>query len=435
MRFRVQQNDRIVGSSIPTFASPGDDSSLEPYIHQARDTLFEEELFYELHREARALLRHGVETRENQISFSANDSQRIIIDLVGVDEATSDMESESQSSANELAGCVATSTRILLTHAHRKNRRRRTQPPPPLSARKRPTLEYPILRPSFSYLQHRFYFQWLTAFLNGITGALKTAGLECTYSTHPMTSINHSLSLANNSASVPPAESFVDGFIIPQTSVVSGRFLSPACGYKIIMHTDLNPTGLGTGFEVTTNLSSFPPQQKPFRFGSRDDVRELLLYLFTLDLAHTIPSLGGTKPILQPSAELVDYSEFGLGPEEPDPDEDEPKPTPPAASGSQAPIWKPTFPQRGELATFSSENIRTRKVRVEFNEDALHLHCFRLQSEQEQSLDAVSSLLENEDDNGGRVARKDYVWRSVPDQEDTKIPLKEALEAMEAEIQ
>lgn len=426
VRIRVQENNRTVGLSVPVNATAHDSNPLETHIHQARDTLFEEELFYELNREARILLRHGVQTRRNQILFSVNDTQQILIDLVGADEAVFDSDlAPGSSSANELSGAISSSLRILLTHAHRKNYRRRTQIPPALTAKKRPTPEYLILRPMINYLQHRSHFQWLTSFIDGITNVLKSAGLECTYSAAPLSSMKRPIPQAAQNANIPLVETLVDKFLWPQESYITGTFLSPACGYTIRIKTDLSPSAPGIEFEVSTNLTCFPRQKTPLRFGGRDDIREFLVYLFTLDVVHAIPSLGGTKP--NPALNLPDkpdqqqMPEFDMCDSEEDP---VPKSTEP-----NVPIWELTFPERGELTAFSATGQRTKKLRIEIDSEKLLVRCFRL----EPTEDGKEFDPSEDDDKKKKVSKKDYTWRPEPGPDDSRETLEEALRTMEAQ--
>jgi hypothetical protein len=127
----------------------------------ARDTLYEEELFYELVREARMLGPYGVTTRQNLIRFPVSEEQEVMLDLVDADQE----DEATDESHDVLANSIGHSIRILLTFAHRQNLYRRTQPPPPISQRRRHTPEYLLLRPVLVYLQHNSHVRWFESFL------------------------------------------------------------------------------------------------------------------------------------------------------------------------------------------------------------------------------------------------------------------------------
>ncbi|KAK2733584.1 RNA polymerase II mediator complex subunit [Myotisia sp. PD_48] len=370
VRVRVKESDKTIGLSQPVWVNKGDNSIKEAYIHKARDSLFEEELFYELYREARALLRHGVETRHRQIQFTVNYSRHVIVDLVDADEAASMSDpdiSARESSADELAEGIGLSIRILLSHSHRRNHRRRTQVPPPLTVKKRPPLESQFLRPSLTYLQHTENVQWLTSFLENITSILFSAGLTCTFSSHSLESTNTPRD-ANRRDKDVLVEAFVHQFLAPRETLIAGHFLTPNCGYKILVRTDMSPSAFGTEFEVRTNLSSFPQQQTAHRFGVREDISEFLVHLFTLDLVHAIPSLGGTRvgSIPRPKLALLDGS-YGSDDPERDVDATSSLPT------TVVPIWEPVFPQCGELASYATSGKCASKLYIDLSEDTLIL--------------------------------------------------------------
>jgi hypothetical protein len=72
----------------PEMPKPEESASIENLILQARNSVYEEELFYELSREARQLANQGVRTIEDTIVLSLGDTTQILIDLILVDEAT-----------------------------------------------------------------------------------------------------------------------------------------------------------------------------------------------------------------------------------------------------------------------------------------------------------------------------------------------------------
>jgi hypothetical protein len=378
---------------MPVLTSIAD--AVEGQIRQARDTLFEEELFYELNREARVALKHGVEIRRNLVQFPADDDRDVLIDLVGEeDEDTENGQSESSPAGSEddgLAYFVAQSFRMLLSHAHRKNLHRRSQIPPPITQKKRPTPEYVLFRPSFCYLQHRSHFLWLADLVASISKTLHSAGFKCSPNTFPLTSVRF-----------PPAddasvESFVDSLINPLESYITMRLCSPSYGFRVRIFTNMHPTGVGTTFELTTNLPSLAHAMKPPpKFGVREQVEEFILHLYTLDLVHYVSTLSkrvyqsgppATTTADPPAAATQADDDW----EDIDDDEDKeagdpiglltgilPLPLPMSAKSAglkDMPLlpWEPAFPERGELAAFSPLKNRSRKLLLELDRAQLVL--------------------------------------------------------------
>ncbi|EEP77945.1 predicted protein [Uncinocarpus reesii 1704] len=376
VRIRIREGDRTVAVSVP--AAPRKDESLACQIREARDSLFEEELFYELNREARVLLQHGVEIRRNSIKFHADDTKQVHIDLVGFDEEPPDIETDSDPFDSILAHSIAMSFRILLCYAHRENYRRRTSLPPPLTPNKRPNPEYKILRPVLSYLQHRSHYRWFTSLFENITSTLQSAGLKCNYTVYPLLKPSRS----HSEQTQPPIvlsylEKFIGTLTNPMESFLRCTLVSQTSVVKMRIRTNVNPNGLGSEFDLVSNLCHFPAQQSPFRFGLREDARKLILYLFTLDLVHLVPPLGKpadttsslnipiaglAKPRYLAEEEGLEDGEFVRSPTQ-KPDKTCLLP------------WQPTFPQNGELTAYSPAHRRTKKLRIQLEDGQLHLQC------------------------------------------------------------
>ncbi|PGH31893.1 hypothetical protein GX50_05328 [[Emmonsia] crescens] len=380
LRVRVQHDDQIIGVSklIPLELAAGEDA-IESRIRLARDALYEEELFHEINREARTLLQHGIESKQNLIQFQANDNQQILIDLVGLDEGISDSDQQGHEE-DALAETVAQSLRLLLSHAHRQKYRRRTQIPPPVTAKRRPNPEYSLLQPTVSYLQHKSAIRWLRSFLDTITRTLQLAGLKCKYDIAPLISVKLPLSPKTTAPAPAPSsepdsppfvERLVDSFLTPLESIVTGTFLSPTSSFKIRIITTINPNALGTEFEIATNISSGPrTRTSSSRFGLRDDLQQLLLYLFTTDLVYLIPHLARDTDI-QSSPPPVTSGQK----QEQEPTEETGFNTPTPSHPSHLTPWTPTSPENGELTAFSPAQRRSKKLTIDLRPDRLAIQC------------------------------------------------------------
>ncbi|KAL4952294.1 subunit 17 of mediator complex-domain-containing protein [Aspergillus filifer] len=310
VRVRVKYGDRIVGCS-KVCRPPQDAESIESRILQARDTVFEEELFYEVMREARVMGNQGVTTRQNLVKVPVSEEQEILLDLVDWDE---DHSPEAASSTEEdvLADAISHSIRILLTYAHRQNLRRRTQPPPPLAPKRRPTPEYHILRPIMAYLQHKSHLKWLESFMGDLRRVLESAGIKSDIRTTPFSSIG--TPQPNNL--VTKVEALTRVFLAPLESTFSGSFITPESSFKIRIRTNPVAPPFGTVYDISFNLPQFPDVRPPSAVGLQDEVAQIITHFFMLDIATSISkqSTGGISwEIAFPHhGELVSTNQSGL---------------------------------------------------------------------------------------------------------------------------
>ncbi|EQL30571.1 hypothetical protein BDFG_06965 [Blastomyces dermatitidis ATCC 26199] len=381
LRVRVQQHDQIVGCSklISLELAPGDDT-IEHRIRLARDVLYEEELFHELNREARTLLQHGIQSKENLIQFRASDNQQILIDMVGLDAYNISDLNQQEHAEDALAEAVAQSLRLLLSHAHRKKYRRRARIPPPVTLKRRPNPEYSLIRPIVSYLQHKSALQWLRSFLSTITRTLQLAGLKCKHDVSPLIFVrlppmNKTIPSPSEPDTLPFVERLVDTFLTPLESIVTGTFLSPTSNFKIRIVTNISPNGYGTEFEIATNMTSGSrTKSSSSRFGLRDDLQQLLLHRFTIDLVYLIPTLAwdtGTESSPPPisSQQKQEQGQAQVQTEQTHFN------TPVQPRASHPTPWTPTSPENGELVASSPTQRRSKKLNIDLRPERLTIQC------------------------------------------------------------
>lgn len=287
VRVRVKANDRVTGCSKSTKSTVNGEESIESRILQARDTVFEEELFHELVREARIMGGQGVTTRQNLIRFTVSEEQEIMLDLADTDLGLSleDTDMDNSHEDDTLADAIAHSIRILLSYAHRQNLHRRTQPPPPLSKKRRHTPEYQLLRPILAYLQHRSHVRWLESFAKDMYGVLKSAGVSCDYAANSFSSVN-----LQRKNSLPKVEALVQGFLVPLESTVSGSLVTPQSSFRVRIRTSLISPPFGTNYDIFMNMPQHPGIQPPPRVGLRDEAAAILTHFMMLDVVSAVSS-------------------------------------------------------------------------------------------------------------------------------------------------
>lgn len=291
IRVRVKMYEKATGTSNPAKFASSDDQSIEGRILQARDTLYEEELFYELVREARILGPYGVTTRQNLIRFPVSEEQEVMLDLVDADQ-----EDEATDESHEhdvLADSIGHSIRILLTFAHRQNLYRRTQPPPPLSQRRRHTPEYLLLRPVLVYLQHNSHVRWFEAFLKDMYQVLKSAGVNCDYTATPFASVD-----LQHKTRFPKVEALIRAFFAPLESTFSGTLVTPKSSFKARIRTNFLGHPFGTNHEIFMNMPHHSDIQAPARMGLGHEAAAVLTHFIMLDVVSAIslyrPQAGST---------------------------------------------------------------------------------------------------------------------------------------------
>ncbi|KAE8395074.1 RNA polymerase II mediator complex component SRB4 [Aspergillus alliaceus] len=345
VRVRVKSHGRVTGCSKSQPVSD-EAESIESRILQARDTLYEEELFHELVREARILGSQGVTTRQNLVQFPVSEEQDVLLDLVDDDQASlAEDEAVSSNEHDVVADALAHSIRILLAYSHRQNLRRRTQPPPPLNPKRRQTPEYQILRPVMAYLQHSSHVRWVESLLKDLHQVLKTAGYACGFTAIPFSS----LSLKRANSALPKVESLVQEFLLPYESIFSGQLLTPQSSFRVKVRTNVVSPPLGTHYEISVNIPQYPDVRPPNRIGLQEEAAFVIVHFVLLDIVTAITQATNTPMdgIKQEKGRLL--------------------------------TWEATYPHNGELLALSSTGeCKKMKVRLSRSELTVQVYSARV---------------------------------------------------------
>ncbi|KAJ5299035.1 Mediator complex subunit Med17 [Penicillium atrosanguineum] len=349
VRVHVKQGSNVFTSSNPTESTSPDVETIEQRILQARDSVFEEELFHELVREARSMASSGVTTRENLIRIPASDEMEIQLELVDSNDDSLQSDQNSPQRDSLLADGLAHSIRLLLAFAHRQNMHRRTQMPPPLTSKKRHTPEYHLLRPALAYLQHLSSVKWLESYFSDIFGVLRSSGLEPAEYISDTFSTWKQISL---SPVAPRVEALVEKFLRPIQSVFRGQLLTPNGSFAVTIQTNLSGPPFGTFFDVSFDLPTVSDLKSPGRLGMRDEVESAITHLLLLDVVSNIAS----KELPAKKAES-------------------PEPT-----GSRKCKWDAVYPHLGELLLSSENPEKHKKMKVSLTRSGLGLSSYVVRS-------------------------------------------------------
>ena len=153
---------------------PADDAPLQDRVLEARNTIFSQELWHEINREARTLLAMSVNFDQSSVTWDFQPGSKLVLTL----EDLSDTESPTQHlSHNWVADSAALCLHILLSSVHRQNYTRRTHPQTLALNRTNPNPIYMILRFLIARVQHITAYMELYTFLEQLMSVLRFSGL------------------------------------------------------------------------------------------------------------------------------------------------------------------------------------------------------------------------------------------------------------------
>lgn len=173
VRATIRKDGRVTGISRLPSLLDADDTTLEGRIQHARDSVYDEELFREMIREARTLTSTGVYMKGPAIGFDALDGKTYTVEfeLVSIDEASAS-ESSILHETDHLAQATLLAARLLLGQEHRLRSNMKKEIPPPLSDRSdHEQRVLSIVRPLMLLCQHYSRLGQVNSYV-GTMGAL-----------------------------------------------------------------------------------------------------------------------------------------------------------------------------------------------------------------------------------------------------------------------
>lgn len=237
-------------SSVPELLR-SEDSTLDELVNQGRDSLFDEELHYELVKEGRQLIAYGVGVASGTITIAVpapevmNVPRMLLIDLV-------DRE-ESIFAQGMLAPAVGQYLKLGLNHIYRQRYRRRTTVPTPLSKKRSAEPQGSTLLQSILCLaQHRQAVLGLQGPLKHLNASMLSAGLDSTYETDGLFAISPQVSSkqrANKRVQKDAVDSLFSNTLGEQSSTCS-LGLPSSQRLLVHVHTDLSGPLYGTKYNI-----------------------------------------------------------------------------------------------------------------------------------------------------------------------------------------
>ncbi|KAF9781057.1 hypothetical protein IL306_014253, partial [Fusarium sp. DS 682] len=155
-----ERDGQVTGrSALP--AETATDAPLEERVLEARNTIFSQELWHELTREARTLAAYNVKPNGSRLicDIDPASKSRVILELVPLDSQAS---SDDSLPDNQIAETMSLALHTLLSYAHRQNELTRTRPIPPHIPRSKGQQTHALLRPIIARLMHLHNVQVVT---------------------------------------------------------------------------------------------------------------------------------------------------------------------------------------------------------------------------------------------------------------------------------
>lgn len=242
LQVKILENGVVVGrSSLPQPIPP--DAPLQDRVKESRETVFAQELWHEINREARNQLDSVVTVAESTATYNLDNTTTISLQLVtlGNDEGiTAQNPGTRDAPANELCTILG----LLLTNAHRANDLKRSEP----SAKKGSLPPYFLLRPLIAYHKYGQSVQQCAESLTALISVLRSAGLASSITMKEAP-------LRPFPGSTTPASTSLATLLLKPPTVQFDLTITPASRLRIL----LRPTLLsGAAYAV----SFLPPLQQ-----------------------------------------------------------------------------------------------------------------------------------------------------------------------------
>lgn len=268
------------------FTAPRTDEAadIKQQLRDCRDALFEEELFYEICREARLITNQGISTRAQTVEVDVCGEYRLLLVSSDEPQAVSSTGSEDDSIAN----FVAIGLRLLLSAAHEQTLLKRSQKAPPMTPKARTTAEYALIRPILTHLRHRAETRAFWNSLQVLLRPFKKANLPADLS------LESSAASAFESLRIEPPTTILSELMKPAKTAFQ-LTLSAGRKVQIGLATFLGPPLVGTRYETSSvdfGFSAFPFA----RHETREAIVAYLQHMLLLDLVARVEALTQVVP-------------------------------------------------------------------------------------------------------------------------------------------
>lgn len=148
---------------------------LQDRVLEARNTIFAQELWHQLHREAHSLASYGVRASNSSITFNPASGPSLTLELETLEDIANTVGDHPD---NKLAEATHLGLHIFLSHAHRLNELQRLRPAPPHQRGHQSQNQYHLLRPIVARILHDRSIEQATRFAGDLTSILRQSGVD-----------------------------------------------------------------------------------------------------------------------------------------------------------------------------------------------------------------------------------------------------------------
>ena len=252
LRVRVLQRGFPKSKASGHANSGAQDESLEQTILSARNSIFDEELHHELHREAQHLANQGVQSIENAIVLPYEEDKQIEIQLV----SRETLEDEQPTNYDTIPDIIVLFLRILLCQAHQQNLQRRSLPPAPIHKEQRSRPVYAILKPVIEILQHRSHVAALHRLLDEYRKSLTKAGLSLSIDVHSTSQDLTAAALKKEQSTGWRYNVLMDFVTILSSTTFTVHAPEQIPSIVVEMHSTISAPSFGTTYRIQAPLSN-----------------------------------------------------------------------------------------------------------------------------------------------------------------------------------
>lgn len=275
-------------SHIPQPVPEG--APIESLILEARNTIFSQELWLELHRESRTLGAYGVRVKDDTLTLPFTQDKTIVLDLVPL--GTSKLNTSGED--NNLAEGISVAFNLFLILAHRQNHRKRSQAPIPKSTEKQSTPPCNLMRPFLTRIKHQEMIHNTHTILKPLCRALNHA--------LPKTSPKYSIksTMSDRISDIPKPEQVLMKSTYNLEAIITFN-ITDEIWMKVVARTSINQIGSLFTVETSHALTAIcPPPDQSRPFTTFQALRNYITFATSCGLASAMVSIDAPKNTVPP---------------------------------------------------------------------------------------------------------------------------------------
>ncbi|KAH7158180.1 subunit 17 of mediator complex-domain-containing protein [Dactylonectria estremocensis] len=270
-----EKDGQVTGrSALPAHTTS--DAPLEARVLEARNTIFSQELWHELTREARTLAAYDVKPNGSRLTCVVDPTTKITVELVPLGSQPSGDDLPD----NNMAETISLALHILLSHAHRHNELMRTRPMPAHIPRNRGQQTCALLRPIIARLMHIRNVHACTKHIGALIQSLQKASVPASFTLHTASSLPSEMDAATRGPNQPSASQTLIRNALQPIEFNTKVTLSPDITLTVRGRTFLFPVTATLYYVILPPASPLASICAPYKEGY-PDLKALADYLRT----------------------------------------------------------------------------------------------------------------------------------------------------------